>query len=125
MFLSIKPLGLTSAGRFLDQFSVACALDHSAVGAGSTQQGVHSHSNIFHQIKLGTVCPASRPYNLPIQKHSHVIQITAYSLHLDAFTAPTNSRDARDGQKPGISMRASLLFLENRRCASLYARVQR
>lgn len=67
---SIKPFGLTCPGRFLDQFSVARALDHCAVGAGSTQQGVHSHSNIFHQIKLGTVCPSSCPDSLPIQRQN-------------------------------------------------------
>lgn len=88
MFLlpSIKPVGLTSAGRFLDYFSVARALDHRAVGAGSTQQGVHSHSDIFHQIKLGTVCPDSRPDSLPIQKRNHDIQITVYSSRLGMFT---------------------------------------
>lgn len=68
-------LVFTRAGRFLDQFSVARALDRSAVGAGSTQQGVHSHSDIFHQIKLGAVCLWSRPDSLPIQKHNPVIQI--------------------------------------------------
>lgn len=83
----IKPSGQTCAGGFLHQFSVACALDQSAIGAGSIQQGVRSHSNVFHQIKLGRVCPPNCPDGLSIQKHNTIIQITVYSSHVSEFTS--------------------------------------
>lgn len=60
-------LKLTCAGRFLDQFGVVCAFDHGAIGAGSMQHGVHSHSDILHQIKRGAVCVLFSPDSLPIQ----------------------------------------------------------
>lgn len=64
---------LTCAGRFLDQFGVVSALGQSAVGARSIQQGVHSHSNIFRQVKLGAVRPPRRPDSLPIRNTTPLI----------------------------------------------------
>lgn len=62
--------GCTHAGRFLDQLSVVQAHRHRAVGARSTQQGVNSHSHLFHHVELGTVRPPWCPDSLSIQKHN-------------------------------------------------------
>lgn len=45
----------TCSGRGVDQLGVVCAHDYFAVGAGSDQQCVHSHTHVLHQVKLDPV----------------------------------------------------------------------
>ena len=78
-----RPQWPTFVGRFLNQFCVAHTLDQGAIGAGSIQQRVHSHSDVFHQVELSVVRPPRRPDGLHKHKSRHLSKVgrTCTRLH--------------------------------------------